>query len=90
MIDQIYSDDFLEVPKEMPTVPSYLEQIQDLSPVEQQGARAFLKSANEDSKANVVQAVNNFRLLMSNDYECPPIGVSDSSWRKIIDDFDLF
>lgn len=81
---------FLEVHKEMPTVPSYLEQIQDLSPVEQQGASAFLKSANEDSKPNVVQAVKNFRLLMSNDYECPPIGVRDSRWRKIVDDFDLF
>lgn len=43
--------------------------------MEQQGVNAFLKSANEDSKANVVQAVKNYRVLMSNEYECPPIGV---------------
>lgn len=58
-------------------MPNYFEEIQDLSPVEQQGASAFLKSANDDSKANVVQAVKNFRIQMSNDYECPPIGVRE-------------
>lgn len=55
--------------------PNYFEQIQDLTPVEQQGVNAFLKSANDDSKVNVIQAVKNYRTLMSNDYECPPIGV---------------
>jgi hypothetical protein len=52
-----------------------MEQIQDLTPVEQQGVNAFLKSANDDSKSNVVQAVKNYRHLVANEYECPPIGV---------------
>jgi hypothetical protein len=60
----------------LPTAPDYLEQLQDLSLVEQQGVNAFLKSANEDSKPNVVQAVRNYRTFMTNEYECPPIGVS--------------
>ncbi|UJR09235.1 hypothetical protein I4U23_013481 [Adineta vaga] len=57
-------------------VPDYLEQIQDLSTVERQGANAFLKAANEDSKANVGQALKNYRLHMKNEYECPPIGAA--------------
>lgn len=57
--------------------PNYFEQIQDLTPVEQQGVNAFLKSANDDSKNNVIQAVKNYRILMSNEYECPPIGVRE-------------
>jgi len=66
----------------MPIAPNYFEQIQDLTTVEQQGVNAFLKSANEDSKKNVIQAVKNYRILMSNEYECPPIGV-----RKISNSF---
>jgi hypothetical protein len=64
-----------KVTNEVPTVPNYLKQLQDLTPVEQQGVNAFLKSANEDSKMNVTQAVKNYRILMANEYECPPIGV---------------
>jgi hypothetical protein len=52
-----------------------LKQISDLTQVERQGVNAFLKVANDDSKGNVVQAVKNYRVLMSNEYECPPIGV---------------
>ncbi len=52
-----------------------MEQISDLTQVERQGVNAFLKIANDDSKGNVVQAVKNYRTLMSNEYECPPIGV---------------
>jgi hypothetical protein len=63
------------VKNEVPIVPNYYEQIQDLTPVEKQGVNAFLKIANEDSKMYVVQAVKNYRILMGNEYECPPIGV---------------
>lgn len=71
--------DFVVEVKEVANKPNYLQEIQDLNPVEQQGVNAFLKSANDDSKAHVVQAVKNFRVLMSNDYECPPIGVRSRS-----------
>jgi hypothetical protein len=63
------------VTNELRIVPNYLAQIRDLTPVEQQGVNAFLKSANDDSKAKVVEAVKKYRILMSNEYECPPIGV---------------
>jgi hypothetical protein len=76
------------VTNEMPIVPNYFEQIQDLTSVEQQGVNAFLKSANEDSKKNVVQAVKNYRILMSNEYECPPIGVSKNF--RIVSKFFFF
>ncbi|CAF1294751.1 unnamed protein product [Rotaria sp. Silwood1] len=59
-----------------PIVPDYLEQFQDLTPFERQGANAFLKLANNDSKMNVVQAIKDYRTLMTNEYECPPIGAS--------------
>jgi hypothetical protein len=68
---------FKEIPNQVPVAPYYLEQIQDLTTSEQQGVNAFLKAANEDSKANVVQAVKNFRIFTKNEYECPPIGVRD-------------
>jgi len=58
-----------------PSVPNYLEQLGDLTPVERQGVNAFLKSANDDSKKNVAEAIENYRILMANEYECPPIGV---------------
>ncbi|CAF1491743.1 unnamed protein product [Adineta ricciae] len=61
---------------QVPLVPDYLEQMSDLSTVERQGASAFLKAANEDSKANVIQAVKNYRIDMKNEYECPPIGAA--------------
>jgi hypothetical protein len=76
---------FKETTNRLPSTPNYFEQIQDLTPVEQQGVNAFLKSANEDSKMNVVQAVKNYRVLMSNEYECPPIGV-----RKSINHSQIF
>ena len=71
---------------ELPVKPSYFEEIQDLTPVEQQGVNAFFKSANEDSKGNVVQALKNYRVLMSNEYECPPIGVGKmfESIRRLV------
>ena len=58
-------------------VPPYWEHLQDLSPVERQGVNAFMKSANEDSKMHVVEALHNYRTVMNNDYECPPIGVGE-------------
>lgn len=59
-----------------PSVPNYLEQLGNLTPVERQGANAFLKSANDDSKKNVLEAIENYRILMANEYECPPIGAA--------------
>jgi hypothetical protein len=47
----------------------------DSTALERQGADAFLKSANDDTKHHVTQALNNYRTIMANDYECPPIGV---------------
>lgn len=67
-----------ETTSQAPPPPDYLEQIQDLTSVERHGANAFLKAANEDSKANVAQAVKNYRIHMKNEYECPPIGVRRS------------
>lgn len=57
--------------------PNYDEFLPDLTAVERQGVQAFLKSANDDAKGNVVEALRQFRTTMSNDYECPPIGVSE-------------
>ena len=64
-----------EITYPIPKAPDYLEQIQNITPIEQQGVNAFLKIANEDSKMNVIEAVKNYRNLMTNEYECPPIGV---------------
>ncbi|CAF1263089.1 unnamed protein product [Adineta steineri] len=61
----------------LPTpAPNYLEEMQDLTSAERHGASAFLKAANEDSKVHVVEAVKNYRILMKNEYECPPIGAA--------------
>jgi hypothetical protein len=68
---------YKEATSQPPPAPDYLEQLQDLTSGERHGANAFLKAANEDSKANVVQAVKNYRIHMKNEYECPPIGVSE-------------
>ena len=59
------------------TRTSDVEEIQDLSPVERQGVNAFLKSADEEAKGNVGQALRNFRIQTANQYECPPIGVGE-------------
>lgn len=75
---------FKETPNQPPVVPNYLEQLQDLTPVEQQGVNAFMKAANEDSKANVVQAVKNYRIFMKNEYECPPIGVREFAKKNVL------
>lgn len=52
-----------------------MEQLQGLSPYEIHGVNAFLKLANDDAKPNVVEAVKKYRIMMANEYECPPIGV---------------
>jgi hypothetical protein len=70
------------MPNQLSTGPNYYEQLQDLTPVEQQGVNAFLKSANEDSRMNVFQAVKNYRTLMTNEYECPPIGVRKKIFKN--------
>lgn len=62
--------------------PNYEDLIPNLTTIERQGVQAFLKAANEDSKENVVEAVRQFRTTMSNDYECPPIGVSDEEMKS--------
>lgn len=71
----MYSILFLEPSVQVAQAPDYLEQMSDLSTVERHGASAFLKAANEDSKANVTKAVKSYRIDMKNEYECPPIGV---------------
>ncbi|CAF0926036.1 unnamed protein product [Rotaria sordida] len=65
-----------QITHKKPIIPNYLDEIQDLTPFERQGANAFLKLANVDSKMNVIQAIKNYRILMTNEYECPPIGAS--------------
>ncbi|CAF3377246.1 unnamed protein product [Rotaria socialis] len=59
-----------------PIIPDYMGELQDLTPFEQQGVNAFLKLANDNAKPNVVQALKNYRILMANEYECPPIGAA--------------